>query len=158
MTPDREFLAGNERFAAAFPHGALDRRPRRGVVVVTCMDARMEPMEILGIDAGDVNVLRNAGAIVTDDVLRSLAVSHALLGTQSAFVIGHTECGLHGATNDDVSGGLGLSTEVDFLPFDDLEESVRSSVRCIEESELLPASFTAAGFVYDVRTGQLRSL
>jgi len=158
MIPTDELHAANERFADAFPHGWLERRPRRRLVVVTCMDARMEPLEILGLQVGDANVLRNAGGIVTADVLRSLAVSHALLGTQSAVVLGHTECGLHGMTNVEVRARLGASTRGDFLPFADLEESVRESVRRIEGSELLPPSFAASGFVYDVRSGRLQSL
>lgn len=158
MRGAEELVAANERFAARFRHGALERRPRLGLVIVTCMDARMEPLEILRLEVGDANVLRNAGGIVTDDVLRSLAVSHALLETGAAVVIGHTECGLHGATNDDVRMALAAGTGVDFLPFADLDARVRESVRRIDECELLPPTFEASGFVYDVRSGRLRSI
>jgi len=159
VTPWSELAAANEVFAASFPHGQLDRAPRRGLAVVTCMDARVDPLEILGIRVGAANVLRNAGGLVTEDVLRSLAVSHALLGTRLVAVIGHTECGLHGASNDEVAARLGATAgEADFLPFADLEESVRASVERIESSRLLPRSIAAAGFVYDVRSGRLRAV
>ena len=122
------------------------------------MDARIDPLALLGLELGDANVLRNAGAIVTDDVIRSVAISHGVLGTREAAVIGHTNCGLHGASNDELRSLLGLPAraDVDFLPFADLEETVRASVARIAGSPLLPASFTAQGYVYDVRSGELR--
>jgi carbonic anhydrase len=156
MTPE-ELLAANERFASRFGDGDLPRAPRRRLVVVTCMDARIDPLALLGLELGDANVLRNAGALVTGDVLRSLAVAQAVLGATGAVVIGHTECGLHGASNDELRALTG-SDRVDFLPFAELDESVRASVRRIRESELLPETFSAFGYVYDVRSGRLRSL
>ena len=138
---------------------ALPRAPRRGIVVVTCMDARIDPLALLGLELGDANVLRNAGGVVTDDVLRSLAVSHHVLGTREAAVVGHTECGLHGAVNDELRSRVGPAAEkVDFLPFQDLDEMVRASLRRIEQSALLPDSFAARGYVYDVRRRRLHAL
>jgi len=157
MSADGELRAANERYAAGFRHGALPRAARRGVAVVTCMDARIDPLALLGLELGDANVLRNAGGLVTDDVLRSLAVSHAVLGTRQAIVVGHTDCGLHGATNEELRVALGAAGG-DFLPFADLGESVRENVRRIESFPLLPETFTALGYVYDVRSGRLRSL
>ncbi|HXG76845.1 MAG TPA: carbonic anhydrase [Gaiellaceae bacterium] len=158
MSDPRRVLEANERFAATFAHGELDRRPRRRLAVVTCMDARIDPLASLGLELGDANVLRNAGAAVTDDVLRSLAVAHALLGTEAALVVGHTECGLHGASDDALREALGAPPGARFLPFADLEESVRAGVRAIETCALLPAGFRAWGFVYDVRSGRLHAV
>jgi carbonic anhydrase len=107
------------------------------------MDARLEPLRQLGLELGDAHVLRNAGAVVTDDVLRSLAVSSAFMGTQEALVVGHTECGIE-------------TLETDLLPYDDVEAAVRDGVRRILESPLLPDGFTASGRIYDVETGELR--
>ena len=132
-------------------------RPRRGLVVVTCMDARIDPLPLLGLQVGDAHVLRNAGGIVTDDVLRSLAVSHHLLGTSEAHVIGHTECGLNTVTNDELQSLIGpWGVGVDFQAFVDLDSRVRESVRAIVGSQLLPNSYRARGSVYDVETGELR--
>src|SRR5919199_6323688 len=145
--------AANHRYAAAFAKGDLPMPPGRRFAVVTCMDARLDPAKFLGLDEGDAHVIRNAGGLVTDDALRSLAISHHLLGTQEALVIAHTDCGMLTFRNEDLQQQLG--TDVDFHPFDDLEESVRASVRRIQESPLLPDSFGATGFVYDVRSGRL---
>jgi carbonic anhydrase len=153
-----DLVAANTRYAGRFAHGELPRAPRLGLVVVTCMDARIDPLALLGLELGDANVLRNAGGLVTDDVLRSLALSHAVLGTREAVVVGHTECGLHGATNEELRDLVGAGEDLDFLPFADLDESVRAGVRRIEASPLLPASFAARGYVYDVGSGRLRNL
>jgi carbonic anhydrase len=157
-----EVVAANERFAAAFAFGDLPRRPSRGFAVVTCLDARIDPYQMLGLKAGEANVIRNAGGVVSDDVLRSLAISHALLGTREALVIGHTDCGMLTFTNEEMRARLheeGLDAgEVDFLPFSDLDAGVRDSVERVRASRLLPDSFGAAGFVYDVRTGRLRKV
>ena len=157
MGAREEILAANERYAAGFDQGGLAALPARRFAVVTCMDARLDPAAFLGLAEGDAHVIRNAGGIVTEDALRSLAISHHLLGTEQAFVIGHEGCGMLTFTNDDLHGRLGPEARsVDFLPFANLDESVRASVRRIRESPLLPAGFAAAGFVYDVRDGRLR--
>jgi carbonic anhydrase len=137
--------------------------PARRFAVVTCMDARLDPAKFLGLEEGDAHVFRNAGGIVTDDALRSLVISHWLLGTEEAFVIGHSDCGMLTFTNDQLREKLADEAGanaggIDFQPFSDVEERVRESVRRIRESDLLPDSFGASGFVYDVRAGQLHEV
>jgi carbonic anhydrase len=151
-----ELRSANKQYASGFDRGDLQIPPARSFAVVTCMDARLDPAQFLGLDLGDAHVIRNAGGVVSDDALRSLVISHHLLGTQEAVVIAHTGCGMLTFTNTDLHERLGPEAEgVDFLPFPDLEQSVRDSVRKIEESPLLPGSFGATGFVYDVETGRL---
>ena len=159
MAARDEILAANERYAAEFGLGDLAAPPTRRFAVVTCMDARIDPARILGLEPGDAHVLRNAGGVVTDDTLRSLTVSHWELGTQEAFVIGHTRCGMASVTNELLRRKLAAAGHdaegVDFLPFGEVAESVAASVERIAEWKLLPDAFAAAGFVYDVATGRL---
>lgn len=162
MSARDEILAANERFAAGFDAGDLSGRPERGFAVVTCMDVRLDPVQAFGLRLGDANVIRNAGAVVTDDVLRSLVFSHWFLGSEEAFVIGHTECGVSKVTDMDVRVRLaeaGVNAwGVEFATFTDVAVSVREGIRRIQKSELLPRSFRATGFVYDVKTGRLREV
>jgi carbonic anhydrase len=159
MTVRDEILGANERYAAQFDKGELAGPPARKFAVVTCMDARLDPARFLGLSEGDAHVIRNAGGLVTDDALRSLVISHHELGTQEAFVIGHEACGMIGLENEHMREQLGSAAEgMDFLGFADLDEAVRGSVRRVRESSLLPDSFAATGFVYDVRTGELRQV
>lgn len=157
-----DLLEANEHYAETFAWGELTREPRRGYAVVTCMDARIVPTHMLGIAYGDANVLRNAGALVTDDVLRSLVVSHHLLGTNEALVVGHTDCGLQAFTDaqiaERIEAELGVPAPLEFLAFEDVEASVVGSIGRIRSCELLPGSYNASGFVYDVRTGRLRQV
>src|SRR3954463_120773 len=151
-----EVRAANDRDAEAFGKGDLPMPPGRRFAVVTCMDARLDPAKFLGLGEGDAHVIRNAGGVVSDDALRSLVISHHLLGTQEALVIAHTDCGMLTFTNDDLRSRLGPEAEqIDFLPFPDVAPSVRERVQRGRDSPLLPDSYTAAGFVYDVRTGRL---
>jgi carbonic anhydrase len=159
MPVREEILSANEDYASSFTKGELPIPPARRFAVVTCMDARIDPARALGLEEGDAHVIRNAGGLVSDDALRSLVISHHLLGVREAIVIGHEGCGMLTFTNDDLHGKLGADADdIDFLPFGDLDQSVRSSVRRIEESPLLPDSFTATGFVYDVTSGRLREV
>jgi carbonic anhydrase len=152
-----EIQAANTEYSAGFDKGSLPMPPARRFAVVTCMDARLDPAKFLGLAEGDAHVIRNAGGVVSDDAIRSLVISHHLLGTQEAVVIGHTDCGMVTFTNEDLRGRLGPEAEhVDFLPFPDVAARVRESVRTIEESPLLPDSFSATGFVYDVASGRLQ--
>jgi carbonic anhydrase len=163
MTVRDEILSANESYASDFDKGALPMPPGRRFAVVTCMDARIDPAKALGLEEGDAHVIRNAGGLVTDDAVRSLVISHWLLGTQEAFVIGHADCGMLTFTNDVLHEKLAGEAHadadgVDFLPFPDLEASVRASVRRIRESPLLPESFGVSGFVYDVTCGRLNEV
>src|SRR6188508_1787621 len=149
-----EILPANEQYSTDFDKGALPMPPGRRFAVVTCMDARLDPAKFLGLEEGDAHVIRNAGGVVSDDALRSLVISHWLLGTQEALVIGHTDCGMVTFTNEVLHQKLADAgadaSEIDFLPFPHLEGSVAESVQRIRDSHLLPDSFGARGFVYDV--------
>jgi carbonic anhydrase len=159
MAVDDEIRAANERYANGFGKGDLPMPPGRQFAVVTCMDARLDPARFLGLDEGDAHVIRNAGGLVTDDALRSLVISHHLLGTQEAIVIGHTDCGMLTFTDDALRERLGPDAEdVEFHAFPDLEGRVRDSVRAIRESPLLPDTYGASGYVYDVRNGRLQEV
>jgi carbonic anhydrase len=157
-----EILRANEEYAREFDRGHLQAPPARRFAVVTCMDARIDPAHLLGLQPGDAHVIRNAGGLVTDDALRSLVISHWELGTQEAVVIGHTGCGMVNFTDDTlrrklVSFGVDASS-IDFLAFSDLDESVRTGVRRISDSPLLPTPYVAHGFVYEVASGRLREV
>jgi carbonic anhydrase len=154
-----EVRAANEQYAAGFGKGDLPMPPGRHFAVVTCMDARLDPARFLGLEEGDAHVIRNAGGVVTDDALRSLVISHHLLGTQEALVIGHTDCGMLTFTDSELRERLGPdAADVDFHAFPDLDDRVRESVQAIQESKLLPDSFAASGYVYDVRSGRLQEV
>jgi carbonic anhydrase len=151
-----EVTQANERYAAGFAKGSLPAPPGRKFAVVTCMDARLDPARFLGLEEGDAHVIRNAGGVVNDEAIRSLVISHQLLGTEEALVIGHTGCGMLTFTNADLHARLGPESEsIDFQPFPDVAERVRQSVETIRSHPLLPDSFGATGFVYDVGSGRL---
>ncbi len=158
-----EVKAANESYASSFTKGDLPMPPGRRFAIVTCMDARLDPAKYAGLQEGDAHVIRNAGGVVSDDALRSLVISHWLLGTQEAIVIGHTDCGMVTFTNDVLRQKLADeagadASDVDFLPFPDTEARVAESVKLIRETPLLPDSFSARGFVYDVKTGRLNEV
>ncbi|HVM57641.1 MAG TPA: carbonic anhydrase [Gaiellaceae bacterium] len=154
-----EVQSANAAYAAGFDKGGLPMPPARRFAVVTCMDARLDPAKFLGLEDGDAHVIRNAGGIVNDETLRSLLISHHLLGTQEAIVIGHTGCGMVTFTNGDIHAKLGPESEsIDFQPFPDADERVRESVDTIRSAPLLADSFGATGFVYEVETGRLRAV
>ncbi|HEY5059525.1 MAG TPA: carbonic anhydrase [Gaiellaceae bacterium] len=151
-----EVSAANEDYAATFEKGALPMPPGRRFAVVTCMDARLDPAKFLGLEEGDAHVIRNAGALVNDETIRSLVISHHLLGTQEAIVIGHSDCGMLTFENRDLHAKLGPDSHgIDFQPFPNVEDRVRESVGTIRGSSLLPESYTAAGFVYHVESGRI---
>ena len=149
-----EILPANERYATDFAKGALPMPPGRKFAVVTCMDARLDPAKFLGLEEGDAHVIRNAGGIVTDDALRSLVISHHLLGTEEVLVIGHTDCGMLTFRDEDVQEQLG--TDITLHAFPNVENRVSESVRAVRESPLLPDAVN--GFVYEVETGRLRAV
>ena len=159
----RELLAANEKYAGGFTKGKLPMPPGRHVAVLTCMDARLDPAKFLGLSEGDAHVIRNAGGRASPDALRSLIISHKLLGTREFLVIHHTDCGMLTFTNDQIREllrreyGADAST-IDFLPFSNLDESVRQDVKTIRSSPFIPKDIPVSGFVYDVRTGGLREI
>ena len=158
-----EFKQANEQYAARFEGGDLPVPPARRVAVVTCMDARLHPEEFLGLKLGDAHVIRNAGGRVSDDAIRSLIISERLLGTEEIVVIHHTECGMLTFSNEDLAArikeDLGVDASgQDFLPFSNLENSVREDVEKIRTSELIPNNVSVSGAIYDVKTGELREV
>jgi carbonic anhydrase len=162
--PERNVLqAANEVYADSFREGDLPMPPGRRLAIVTCMDARLDPAKCLGLEVGDAHVIRNAGGLATDDALRSLVISHWLLGTQEVVVVAHTDCGMLTFSNDDLHAKLRKeagadASDVDFKPFPNLEDSVRASVRTIRASPLLPDSLEVSGWVYDVKSGRINEV
>ncbi len=154
-----EIRSANDRYSEGFAKGDLPMPPGRHFAVVTCMDARLDPAKFLGLEEGDAHVIRNAGGLVTDDALRSLVISHQLLGTQEVVVIGHTDCGMLTFTDAELRERLGPDAEgVVFHSFPDLDQRVRESVESVRESPLLPDSYSATGYVYDVGSGAVREV
>lgn len=158
-----EFKQANERYAARFDKGDLAIPPARKVAVVTCMDARLDPEEFLGLELGDAHVIRNAGGRVSEDAIRSLVISERLLGTEEILVIHHTECGMQTFRNEDLAAKIKEDLGVDasghdFLPFTDLEGGVREDVEKIRASELIPDDISVYGAIYDVKTGEIREV
>lgn len=161
MSEVTTFLKANERYAASFAKGHLPMPPARRVAVVACMDARLDPARVLGLEEGDAHVVRNAGGRAADAV-RSLVISQQLLGTREVVVIHHTDCGMLTFTDAQLKqklrDELGAETDIAFLSFSDLEQSVRDDVAAIRESRLLLRGVPVTGFVYDVKTGRLRQV
>jgi carbonic anhydrase len=162
LTAIDELLDNARRYAEGFSHGDLPAAPQRKVAIVSCMDARIDPVAILGLDNGAAHVIRNAGGIVTDDVVRSLALSQVALGTREVMVIQHTRCGLHGIDEDEMKARMraeaGAAPDGPLGAFADLDERVRASVTTLRESGCLMSEDHVRGFVYDVETGQLREV
>src|SRR5213082_2341830 len=152
------FLRANERYAAGFDKGDLPAPPARKVAVVTCMDARLDPAQFLGLSTGDAHVIRHAGGRAAD-AIRSLVISQHLLGTREVVVIHHSDCGMLTFTDEQLRqklrDDLGVDVEHAFLPFGDLEQSVRDDVEIIRTTPLLLKDVSVRGFIYDVKTGRL---
>lgn len=156
-------LDANRRYVgSSHPPSGQTARPRRRLVVVTCMDARLDLFGALGLEVGDAHLLRNAGGRVTDDVVRSLVLSSHVLETREFGVIHHTRCGLEAATNDALHAlvrentGVDPMGELDFLPFDDVDQSVRDDLERLRSVPYLPAGSVTWGAVYDVADGSIR--
>ena len=163
MTSFDEFVEANREYAASFDHGDAPAPPARKVAVVTCMDARLHPEDFLGLEVGDAHVIRNAGGRVSDDAVRSLVISERLLGTEEIVIIHHTDCGMLTFQNEDLTAkikeDLGVDTTGrDFLPFSDLEQSVRDDVEILRDSDLIPDDIQVTGAIYDVETGEIREV
>jgi carbonic anhydrase len=155
-------LDNNAAYASDFDKGDLSLPPARKLAVLACMDARLDPAHILGLEEGDAHVIRNAGGVVSDDALRSLAISQNLLGTEEIILIHHTDCGMLTFTDDEFAEKLEAETgerpEWDAHAFADLDENVRESVDKIRNSPFVPKTDSIRGFVYEVETGQLREV
>lgn len=149
-----QILAANDAYTAGFDAPARTPRPSRNLVVVTCMDARLDLFRALGLQVGDSHLLRNAGGRVTDDVIRSLLLSSHALDTREFGVIHHTNCGLEGSTNEQLHERTG-ATDVDFMPFDDVAASVVEDVERLRARDGFPDGSVVWGAVYDVDTGRV---
>jgi carbonic anhydrase len=156
------FLENNERYATSFDKGDLPLPPGRKVAVLACMDARLDPARVLGLEEGDAHVIRNAGGVASDDAIRSLAISQHKLGTEEIVVIHHTDCGM--LTFDDEEFAAQLESDTGSRPgwnaqaFADLDVDVRDSIERIRESPFVPRTDSVRGFVYEVETGRLREV
>jgi carbonic anhydrase len=157
-----DLLRNAEAYAASFDKGDLPLPPARKVAVVACMDARLNPYGLLGLQEGDAHVIRNAGGVVTDDEIRSLSISQRLLGTEEIVLIHHTDCGMLTFTDDEfkrsVQDDVGIKPEWAAEAFDDLDEDVRQSIARIKASPFIPRKDSVRGFVYEVETGRLREV
>ncbi|MCX4090951.1 beta-class carbonic anhydrase [Nocardia sp. alder85J] len=158
MTATDEYLANNAQYAAGF-EGPLPLPPSKHVAIVACMDARLDVYRILGLGDGEAHVIRNAGGVVTDDEIRSLAISQRLLGTTEIILIHHTDCGMLTFTDDEFKRAIqdetGIKPAWSAEAFGDLDEDVRQSIRRIEASPFIAATTSLRGFVFDVATGKL---
>jgi carbonic anhydrase len=156
------FVAHSESYARSFDRGGLPMPPGKRLAVVACMDARLNPYGLLGLAEGDAHVIRNAGGVVTDDVIRSLAISQRLLGTEEIILIHHTDCGMLTFTDDEfksaVQKDVGIKPHWAAEAFPDLDEDVRQSIARIKASPFIPNKDSVRGFVYEVETGRLREV
>ena len=162
MSTIDELVENATLYGKSFDRGDLPLPPAKHVAVVACMDARLNPYGLLGLDEGDAHVIRNAGGVITDDEIRSLAISQRLLGTEEIMLIHHTDCGMLTFSDDDfrrdVQRDTGVKPEWAAEAFDDLDEDVRQSIARIEASPFIPHKDGIRGFVYDVQTGALREV
>jgi carbonic anhydrase len=162
MSVTDELIANNEAYAADFDKGDLPMPPGTKVAVVACMDARLDPNAVLGLHEGDAHVIRNAGGVVTDDEIRSLAISQRLLGTEEIILIHHTDCGMLTFSDDEfrrsIQDEVGIKPEWAAEAFSDLDEDVRQSIARIKASPFIPRKHSIRGFVYEVETGRLREV
>jgi carbonic anhydrase len=162
MSTTDELLQNAERYAAEFDKADLPIPPARKVAVVACMDARLIPTKVLGLEEGDAHVIRNAGGVITDDGIRSLAISQRLLGTEEVILIHHTDCGMLTFSDDEfkrqIQDETGIKPEWAAEAFSDLDEDVRQSIARIKASPFIPKKDGVRGFVYEVETGRLREV
>jgi carbonic anhydrase len=162
MSVTDELLRNNEAYAAGFGKGELPMPPARKLAVVACMDARIIVSRILGLEEGEAHVIRNAGGVITDDEIRSLAISQRLLGTEEIILIHHTDCGMLTFTDDafkrSIQDETGIKPEWAAEAFDDVDADVRQSIARIKASPFIPHKDSVRGFVYEVETGRLREV
>src|SRR5215467_5629136 len=161
MTVIDEYLANNARYAESFS-GPLPMPPSKHIAVLACMDARLNVYGLLGLGDGEAHVIRNAGGVITDDEIRSLAISQRLLGTKEIILIHHTDCGMLTFTDDEFKRAIqdetGIKPEWAAEAFNDPEEDVRQSLRRIEASPFVTKHESLRGFIFDVATGELNEV
>ena len=162
MTGIDELIANNEAYAAQFDKGDLPVPPARKVAVIACMDARLDPARVLGLEEGDAHVIRNAGGVVTDDAIRSLAISQRLLSTEEIVLLHHTDCGMLTFVDDEfrrsIQEDTGIKPTWAAEAFRDVDEDVKQSIARIQASPFIPHKAAVRGFVYEVETGRLREV
>ena len=162
MTATDDILKNNAQYAESFDKADLPLPPALSMAVVACMDARLDTHKLLGIQEGDAHVIRNAGGVVTDDVIRSLVISQRLLGTREVVLIHHSDCGMltfrDDAVKDAIQADTGLRPSFAMEAFGDLEGDVRQSIARIKASPFVPVKDQVRGFVYDCATGRLNEV
>ncbi len=162
MSVTDDLLRHNQTYAEGFDRGDLPIPPGKRLAVVACMDARLDVYRILGLAEGDAHVIRNAGGVVTDDVIRSLVISQRLLGTEEIVLIHHTDCGMVTFSDDEVkaqiTGDVGIRPPFALEAFPDVDDDVRQSIARIRASPFVPRKDRIRGFVYEVETGKLREV
>ena len=162
MSATDELIENAKSYAASFDKGDLPMPPARKVAIVACMDARLNPYGLLGLSEGDAHVIRNAGGVITDDEIRSLAISQRLLGTEEIVLIHHTDCGMLTFTDDEfkrsIQDDIGIKPEWAAEAFPDLDEDVRQSIARVHASPFIPNKESVRGFVYEVESGNLREV
>ncbi len=162
MSATDDLLQNAGAYAASFDKGEVPLLPARKVAVLACMDSRMDLVGLLGLDLGDAHMIRNAGGVVTDDAIRSLAISQRMLGTREIVLLHHTDCGMLTFSDDEFKRSLldetGIKPAWAVEAFDDLDEDVRQSVARIQASPFIPNKDSVRGFVYDVHTGEVREV
>ena len=162
MSTTDELLQNNAAYAESFDKADLPLPPAKGVAVVACMDARLDVHKILGLGEGDAHVISNAGGVITDDEIRSLAISQRLLGTNEIILIHHTDCGMLTFSDDElkqqIQEDVGIKPHFSMESFSDLEEDVRQCIARIQASPFIPNKESVRGFVYEVETGKLREV
>lgn len=161
MTEIDRLIANAESHAESF-RGGLPAPPARKLAVLTCMDARIDVHALLGLEEGEAHVLRNSGGVATEDARRSLAISQNMLGTEEIVLIHHTDCGIHNFSDREIADRIeertGVRPSWESLAFDDLEQDVRDSMEAIRNDPLIPSTDRVRGFVFDVKTGELREV
>ena len=162
MTATDQLLQNNQPYVADFDQASLGAPPALKIAIVTCMDARLDPARALGLQEGDAHVIRNAGGVVTDDVIRSLSISQHHLGTEEVFLLHHTACGLQTFTDEEFAAQRERSTGARpswaARTFRDLEQDVRDGIQRVLDSPFIPRKDSVRGFVYEVETGRVREV
>jgi carbonic anhydrase len=163
MTQLESIKSQNEKYASGFKDGDLSIHPSKKIAVLSCMDARLNVNELLGLGIGEAHIIRNAGGIATDDAIRSLIISHELLGTEDFIVINHTDCGMLTFSDQELQKKISEkynsnASGIVFHSFDGLEENVKKQIDKIRNTPFLRDAASISGFVYDVRTGRINEI